>query len=228
MPSSNPSTTKVLGGRVGGLRSWARTPDRTARTAPARRAGPGGLDYWLDRLDAERFADATDAQRVAAAESARRAHFAAMALKSAHATGWSTLASITFVGIVTGPPLPGRLSSLSGGWRIVAPFAADEAEHVGRWDPGTTTNLEAAQLAAVDQRVDGLPRYAEYGSRLGRIECGSANLDITGNGWRRRQRRTSGFSLPDHPAFVRGRGRPLRARHNANFHHCNLAARIVK
>ena len=77
------SSSHQLAGRVGGLKSWANTPDRTVRTAPGLRAGPGAVDYWLDRLDPERFADATDAQRVAAAECARRAHFAAMALKSA-------------------------------------------------------------------------------------------------------------------------------------------------
>jgi len=55
-------------GRYGGLRSWANTPDRTARTAPARDAGPGSVDYWLARLDPERFADATGEQRLVAAD----------------------------------------------------------------------------------------------------------------------------------------------------------------
>lgn len=74
-----------LAGRVGGLASWANTPDRPARTAAARRHSPGGIDYHLERLDAARFADATDAQRLAAAEAARRAYFARLALKSAKA-----------------------------------------------------------------------------------------------------------------------------------------------
>ncbi len=72
-------------GRYGAYKSWASTPDRTARTAPARRASPSSVDYWVDRLDPDLFADATDAQRLAAAEAARRAHFAGMALKSARA-----------------------------------------------------------------------------------------------------------------------------------------------
>lgn len=72
-------------GRIGGLTSWSRTADRTARTAPARNAGPASLDYHLERLDPERFADATDEQRLAAAEAARKAHFARLALKSARA-----------------------------------------------------------------------------------------------------------------------------------------------
>lgn len=74
-----------MGGRAGGLESWARTVDRTARTAPARAKAPGELDYWLERLDPERFADATEAQRLAAADAARRAHFARLALASAKA-----------------------------------------------------------------------------------------------------------------------------------------------
>jgi hypothetical protein len=74
-----------LGGRVGGPRSWANTPDRTDRTSSPRAASPGETAYWLARLDPERFANATDAQRLAAAESARKAHFAELALKSAQA-----------------------------------------------------------------------------------------------------------------------------------------------
>jgi hypothetical protein len=71
--------------RVGGLTSWANTADRPARTKPARERGPGSLDYWLTRLDPERFADATDAQKRAAAEAAKRAYFAQLAMKSAAA-----------------------------------------------------------------------------------------------------------------------------------------------
>jgi len=72
-------------GRYAGLQSWANTPDRTARTAKARKYSPGDVDYWLARLDPERFADATDAQKLAAADAARRAHFARLALLSAQA-----------------------------------------------------------------------------------------------------------------------------------------------
>jgi hypothetical protein len=72
-------------GRVGALESWSRTPDRTARTAPARHSGPSSIEWHLARLDAELFADATDEQKLAAAESARRAYFARLALKSAKA-----------------------------------------------------------------------------------------------------------------------------------------------
>jgi len=77
--------SRQLAGRYGGLKSWANTPDRSARTAPARSASPSDVTYWLARLDPDIFADATDEQRLAAAESALRAHFAGMALKSAQA-----------------------------------------------------------------------------------------------------------------------------------------------
>jgi len=70
-------------GSYGAHRSWANTPDRTRRTEPARSASPASIDYWLARLDADRFADATDQQRRLAAEAARRAHFAQLALRSA-------------------------------------------------------------------------------------------------------------------------------------------------
>jgi hypothetical protein len=72
-------------GRVGGLVSSGNTVDRTARTAPARSAGPGTVTYWLTKLDPERFASATPRQRLDAAEAMRRAHFARLAMKSAQA-----------------------------------------------------------------------------------------------------------------------------------------------
>jgi hypothetical protein len=74
---------RQLIGALAAHESWANTPDRTARTAPARRKSPGSVDYWLDRLDPERFVAATDDQRHAAAEAARKAHFARLALSSA-------------------------------------------------------------------------------------------------------------------------------------------------
>jgi len=76
-------TSRQLNGRYGGFKSWANTPDRTARTAPARRRSPSSIEYHLERLDPERFADASDPQRLAAAEAARRAYFASLAMMSA-------------------------------------------------------------------------------------------------------------------------------------------------
>jgi hypothetical protein len=60
--------------------SWANTPDRTARSAPGRRAFN---ERFLDQVDPDRVLPA--AERLRRAESARKAHFARMALKSANA-----------------------------------------------------------------------------------------------------------------------------------------------
>ena len=79
--------TRMAIGRYGALKSWGQTVDRAARTAPARRNGPGSIDYWLAKQDPERFAGATEAQKLAAADAMRRAHFASMALKSAKVRG---------------------------------------------------------------------------------------------------------------------------------------------
>lgn len=70
-------------GRLGGLTSWANTPDRTARTRPARAKSPGSVEYFLDRLDPDRFANCSEEQRLAAAEAARKAYFQRLGLKSA-------------------------------------------------------------------------------------------------------------------------------------------------
>lgn len=76
---------KRTAGRIGGLQSWANTPDRTIRTTKPRDAGPGSLAYHLARLDPVRFADATDEQKLAAAGAAKRAFYARLALASAKA-----------------------------------------------------------------------------------------------------------------------------------------------
>ena len=70
-------------GRFGGHKSWANTPDRTARTLNGRKAGPSGLDWHIARLDPEKFADATREQREAAAEAARSAYYTELAMRSA-------------------------------------------------------------------------------------------------------------------------------------------------
>lgn len=68
--SSATSAERILAARIAAHESWAATPDRSARTAPARAAL------------AQRFLDEAcgDAAR---AEHLRRAHFARLALKSA-------------------------------------------------------------------------------------------------------------------------------------------------
>lgn len=60
--------------------SWARTPDRSARTAPARKAM---LDKFEQQVDPD--GTLTPAERAKRAESARKAHFQRLAFKSAQA-----------------------------------------------------------------------------------------------------------------------------------------------
>jgi hypothetical protein len=79
------STRRQLIGSIGALDSWANTTNRTARTTPARDAGPGSLAYHLARLDPDRFANATEAQKIAAAEAGKRAYYSRLALASAKA-----------------------------------------------------------------------------------------------------------------------------------------------
>lgn len=81
MPTPDPHRQAL--GRLGAHVSWANTVDRTARTRKARSKSPASPEYWLARLDAERFANATPQQRLDAAEAMRRAHFAGLALRSA-------------------------------------------------------------------------------------------------------------------------------------------------
>jgi hypothetical protein len=66
-------------GRIGALVSWANTPNRAKRTAPARAKGPGSIEYHLARLDPAKFADASTADRIAAAIAARRLYFITIA-----------------------------------------------------------------------------------------------------------------------------------------------------
>jgi hypothetical protein len=71
---------EVLRARLAALDSWAQTPDRAARTAPAR----AGL---LARFEREVDPDGVllPAERAKRAESARRAFYARLALASAAA-----------------------------------------------------------------------------------------------------------------------------------------------
>ncbi len=82
MPSRNPAERSLIAA-IAANESWAETPDRSARTAKARAASPGGLDYWERQVDPSgTLSPAVRAQR---AESKRWAHFQRLALKSAQA-----------------------------------------------------------------------------------------------------------------------------------------------
>ncbi|GGS88216.1 hypothetical protein ACFFV7_51155 [Nonomuraea spiralis] len=61
--------------------SWARTPNRTERTAPGHRASPLSLDYWIAQVRAEGVVREEDVE--AAAQSAFRASQRARSLKAA-------------------------------------------------------------------------------------------------------------------------------------------------
>lgn len=75
-----PSSERRLAASIAAHESWAKTPDRTARTAPARAA--------LDRkFETQVDPDGTlpPDERARRAEHARKAHFQRLALKSAKA-----------------------------------------------------------------------------------------------------------------------------------------------
>ncbi len=74
--------TTTAAARVAAYESWARTPDRSARTAP----GARGLLAKFEREARERLGpDATDRQVAQAADAARRAHYSRMGAASAAA-----------------------------------------------------------------------------------------------------------------------------------------------
>jgi hypothetical protein len=75
----SPSQRQLIGS-IGANVSWSRTEDRTARTAPGRRA-------FLERFEREVDPDnkLTPAERARRAEHARKAYFQRLALKSAQA-----------------------------------------------------------------------------------------------------------------------------------------------
>ncbi|MDP7735126.1 hypothetical protein [Mycobacterium paragordonae] len=69
---------RIMRGRIGAYESWAKTPDRAARTRPARKAA---LERFEREVDPD--GDLTPEERTKRAEWARKAHMQRMALKSA-------------------------------------------------------------------------------------------------------------------------------------------------
>lgn len=63
--------------------SWAYTPDRAERTAPARRRSPVSYEYWLDKLTEEGRHRPEDLPK--AAESAHKAYMTGLSRKAAAA-----------------------------------------------------------------------------------------------------------------------------------------------
>lgn len=74
------TASRALTARIAAHASWATTPDRKARTAPARAAF---LQRFEDEVDPDRVLP--EAERLIRAEHARKAHYLRLALKSAQA-----------------------------------------------------------------------------------------------------------------------------------------------
>jgi hypothetical protein len=74
------NTERTLRARVGAYASWAQTADRSARTAPARKAA---LDRFEREVDPN--GELTPQERAKRAEYSRKAYFARLALRSAQA-----------------------------------------------------------------------------------------------------------------------------------------------
>jgi hypothetical protein len=75
-----PDSLRVQIGRIGAYESWKRTEDRSARTAPGRKAM---LDRFEREVDPNN--ELTQQERAKRAEFARKAYFARLALRSAQA-----------------------------------------------------------------------------------------------------------------------------------------------
>lgn len=82
MPSRLTPAQRTLRARLAAHEKWA-TTDPIEGTAAARAAGPGSIDYWLNKVDPDHMLD--DAERTRRAESAKKAHYARLAFKSAQA-----------------------------------------------------------------------------------------------------------------------------------------------
>ena len=80
MPSSIPPSERTLQAKFAAHESWARTENRTARTANARKAM---LDTFERKVDPEGVLP--PAERAIRADHARKAHFQRLALASAKA-----------------------------------------------------------------------------------------------------------------------------------------------
>lgn len=80
MPNRLTPSERSLRGQIAAHTSWAKTPDRAARTAAARKAA---LDRFEREVDPEN--ELLPAERAIRAENARKAYFARLALQSAKA-----------------------------------------------------------------------------------------------------------------------------------------------
>jgi hypothetical protein len=74
---------KSLQARVAVHESWANTPDPAARTAPARKASPGSIEYFERQVDPNGVLSEPERRR--RAEHKMKAYFQRLALASARA-----------------------------------------------------------------------------------------------------------------------------------------------
>jgi hypothetical protein len=72
-------TRRSAAAKIASLHSWARTPDRAARTRKARQAADGWAT-WEKKVDPDGLMAPSDRRK--AAEARRRAHFTEMGLRS--------------------------------------------------------------------------------------------------------------------------------------------------
>jgi hypothetical protein len=83
MAAADPARRK-LASSIAADTSWARTANRSERTAPARRRTPVQFEYWLDKVRAE-HPDLNPAQQRAMATNAWRAQQKSSSLAAAKA-----------------------------------------------------------------------------------------------------------------------------------------------
>ena len=81
--SQPPKSERVERARLAAHASWAKTEDRSARTAAARAKSPTSLDYWRKQVDPEGALDPEVREKMAT--SAHKAHMARLAYKSVKA-----------------------------------------------------------------------------------------------------------------------------------------------
>jgi len=77
MADSRTSAERTLHARIGAYESWARTIDRSARTAPARQAFHDRFMAEVDEIDREH--KLSDEQRAQMADAKRKAYYARLA-----------------------------------------------------------------------------------------------------------------------------------------------------
>lgn len=79
--SLSPAERSLIG-RYGAHKKWSEY-DPVEGTEPARAAGPGRIDYWLQQVDPD--GKLPEKERLRRAESAKKAHYTDLALRSVEA-----------------------------------------------------------------------------------------------------------------------------------------------